>query len=127
MNKMRFLAPIWFLVVAAGFSAAVMLLWNWLIPAIFGLSAISFWQALGILILSKLLFGSFRFRHGKHGGWKRCDYMLVSGLSICSEMLPNITKFYPYQELSPLFLHIPLLQFACPHPTDNNFFGYINC
>jgi len=70
---MRFLAPIWFLAVAAGFSAAVMLLWNWLIPAIFGLSAISFWQALGILILSKLLFGSFRFRHGKHGGWKRGD------------------------------------------------------
>jgi uncharacterized membrane protein len=40
----------------------VMSLWNWLIPAIFGLKAISFVQATGLLVLSKILFGSF---HGK--------------------------------------------------------------
>lgn len=41
-------------------SAVVMELWNLLLPDIFGLRVISFWQALGLLVLSKLLFGGFR-------------------------------------------------------------------
>lgn len=36
-----------------------MLLWNWLIPVIFGLELINFWQALGLLVLSRLFFGGF--------------------------------------------------------------------
>jgi len=35
----------------------VFLLWNWLVPAIIGLPAITFWQAWGITILFGLLFG----------------------------------------------------------------------
>lgn len=42
-------------------SFIVMLLWNWLIPIIFGLKTITFIQAGGLLILSKILFGSFCF------------------------------------------------------------------
>lgn len=38
----------------------VMNLWNWLIPTIFGFKIISFTQALGLLILSKILFAGFR-------------------------------------------------------------------
>ena len=34
----------------------VMLLWNWLIPEIFGLSEITFWQAIGINVLCTILF-----------------------------------------------------------------------
>ncbi len=34
----------------------VQLLWNWLMPAIFSLPAITFWQALGLQILIALLF-----------------------------------------------------------------------
>lgn len=41
----------------AGLSALVMLLWNLLIPDIFGLITIDFWQAAGLLILARLLFG----------------------------------------------------------------------
>ena len=37
----------------------VMLLWNALMPALFGLPTIGYWQAVGLLILSKLLFGGF--------------------------------------------------------------------
>lgn len=48
------------LVVAAVLSLAVMGLWNWLMPALFGLKAIGFWQALGLVVLSKILFGGFR-------------------------------------------------------------------
>jgi len=44
------------------FGFVLMYLWNWLMPGLFGLKAITYWQAFGILILAKLLFGSF----GKH-------------------------------------------------------------
>ena len=51
-------------VAVAVFSLVVMGLWNWLMPTLFGLPAISFWQALGLLVLSKILFG----RSGGFGG-----------------------------------------------------------
>ena len=56
------------------FSLAVMYLWNLVLPGVIHVSAINFWQALGILVLSKILFGGFR---GGWGGrsrhWKRHD------------------------------------------------------
>ena len=61
MKKLRFLMPIWFFVIAATFSSIIMLLWNWLMPAIFGLTAISFWQAMGLFALARILFGNFGF------------------------------------------------------------------
>ncbi len=48
------------IVIAALLGLVVMRLWNWLTPALFGWHVITFWQALGILILSKILFGGFR-------------------------------------------------------------------
>ena len=48
------------------FGFIVQHLWNWLIPAIVGWHAITFWQAVGLLVLSKILFGAgFRGR-GEH-------------------------------------------------------------
>ena len=44
----------------------VMKLWNWLLPALFGWRQITFWQALGILALSRILFGGFGCGHGGH-------------------------------------------------------------
>jgi hypothetical protein len=44
----------------------VMLLWNWLLPPLFGWHQITFWQALGLLVLCRVLFGGLG-RHG-HGG-----------------------------------------------------------
>ncbi len=41
------------------FGYVVMLLWNWLMPGIFGLGVVTFWQAVGIVVLAKLLFGGF--------------------------------------------------------------------
>ena len=41
----------------------VMLLWNWLLPTLFGWRQITFWQALGMLVLCRILFGGFGF-HG---------------------------------------------------------------
>jgi hypothetical protein len=36
----------------------LMILWNWLMPTIFGLTEITFWQACGINLLSTILFKS---------------------------------------------------------------------
>ncbi len=55
------------LVVFAGFSAVVMLLWNALMPAIFALTAVTFWQAAGLLLLARILIGGFGGRHFGHG------------------------------------------------------------
>jgi hypothetical protein len=56
----------------AVFSFVVMSLWNWLIPPIFGLHTITFGQALGLLVLSKILFSGFRGRPGGPGmHWRR--------------------------------------------------------
>src|SRR5712691_7808385 len=41
----------------------VMLLWNWLLPPLFGWRTLTFWQALGLLALCRILFGGW----GGHG------------------------------------------------------------
>jgi hypothetical protein len=56
-----------FLMIAALLSWVVMSLWNCVLVAVLGVSVISFWQAAGILLLSKILFGGFQ----KSGGWGR--------------------------------------------------------
>ncbi len=45
----------------------VMSLWNALLPAIIGVKSIDFWQALGLLVLSRILFGGLGFRPGIFG------------------------------------------------------------
>jgi hypothetical protein len=59
-------------------SLGTMHLWNWLMPAVFGLRAITWAQALGLLVLSKILFGGLGrggFGRGRYGGgghrWKQ--------------------------------------------------------
>src|SRR5438270_13981294 len=57
--------------IAALLSFVVMQLWNHLLPEIAGIHSITFWQALGLLILSKILFGGFRRGGPPAWGWKR--------------------------------------------------------
>ncbi len=49
----------------------VMALWNWLMPSIFGLHTITYWQAYGLLILSKILFGGIRGGRGRCGDGRK--------------------------------------------------------
>jgi hypothetical protein len=55
-------------VFALAFGWLVMLLWNWLMPMLFGLKGITYWQAFGIVILSKLLFSGVGGHHKGHHG-----------------------------------------------------------
>jgi len=55
------------------FGYIVMGLWNWLLPGLFGFSAITFWQGVGIVILARIIFGSFNHRPaGHYRGHRRC-------------------------------------------------------
>lgn len=75
-NKKFFVARgIGFGIVFLGlFSLLVFLLWNWLMPAIFGLSTITFFQALGLLVLSKILFFGFHRRCGSPRHYRSKEY-----------------------------------------------------
>jgi hypothetical protein len=54
------------------FGWVTMSLWNWLIPQLFNGPVITFWQALGLLVLSKILFSGFGKSGGHHKAhWKR--------------------------------------------------------
>lgn len=44
----------------------LMFLWNWLMPIIFGLPKITFWQAIGLNFLSSILFKSYNNNSSKN-------------------------------------------------------------
>ncbi|MBA4348261.1 MAG: hypothetical protein C0413_05385 [Clostridiales bacterium] len=62
----------------------IMWLWNWLMPSLFGLRTIGFWEGLGLLLLAKIFFGfsssggsddgeKKRHKHGKASRRHRCE------------------------------------------------------
>jgi hypothetical protein len=60
-----------FVFIVVGIAVAglvVMLLWNSVMPALFALPMIRFWQAVGLLLLSRILFGGLR-GHGRIRHW----------------------------------------------------------
>src|SRR6266571_8956610 len=68
LKRLIFIAPMAILgillFIAIG-GEVVLQLWNWLLPPLFGWRQITFWQAVGILALCRILFGGFG-RHGLH-------------------------------------------------------------
>jgi hypothetical protein len=61
----------------------VMLLWNWLVPSLIGWRAITFWQAVGLLALCRILFG-----HHGWGGHGRSHWRRRAG-ERCGHMTPE--------------------------------------
>ena len=59
------------LTAAAVFTLVVFQLWNWLMPTLFGLHTITYWQALGLLVLSRMLLGGLRGRPHFGPPWRR--------------------------------------------------------
>jgi Ca2+/H+ antiporter, TMEM165/GDT1 family len=73
-RKLLFIIPIGLLAIAGFlgiFGGIVMLLWNNVLAVVLHISTIRFWQAVGILILSKILFGGFRGAHFGRHQWKQ--------------------------------------------------------
>jgi hypothetical protein len=83
-KKMIWIAPLAILAMAAFITIGgevVLHLWNWLLPALFGWRQITFWQAVGLLALCRILFGgvsgrgchrpNYRRRMAEH--WERLE------------------------------------------------------
>ena len=62
-RKWFFLIPVFIAAFIFIGGEAVMQLWNWLLPGLFGWRTITFWQGLGLLLLCRILFGGLG-----HGG-----------------------------------------------------------
>ena len=71
----------------AGFGFVIMWLWNWLVPELFSGPVITYWQTIGLLILSKILFSGIGHSHHRHYHdyrykeyWRRkCEEKMNSG------------------------------------------------
>jgi hypothetical protein len=57
------------LLFALVFGLVFKMLWNWLAPGVFGLKEIGYLQAVGMIVLARLLFGHRGMRPGFHRGW----------------------------------------------------------
>lgn len=96
MKKLIWIAPlamvgmVLFVTIGGGI---VMLLWNSLLPSLFSLPAITFWQALGILVLCRILFGGFGCSSGRsHSRSRRAGERIADRVADrVSERLENMT------------------------------------
>jgi hypothetical protein len=73
-RKLIWIAPLAIVAIAAfAFLGGwvVQHLWNWLVPALFGWRMVTFWQALGLLALCRILFGSWCGRSGGRSTFRR--------------------------------------------------------
>jgi hypothetical protein len=77
MRRKRFLKFLLLFIVVApilvfAIGEAILHLWNWLLPPLFGWHTITFWQAIALLVLCRILFGRFGSGgHGRHPGhWR---------------------------------------------------------
>jgi hypothetical protein len=49
----------------------VMRLWNWLVPSLFGFRQVTFWQAIGVLALCRILFGGSGWHRSGRSNFRR--------------------------------------------------------
>jgi hypothetical protein len=61
-RRFRGMFVLFFFAAAFGLSALVMWLWNAILPQVTGATTITYWQAMGLLVLARILFGGFHFR-----------------------------------------------------------------
>jgi hypothetical protein len=74
LKRLIFIAPLailGILVFVAIGGEIVLQLWNWLLPPLFGWSKITFWQAIGLLALCRILFGGFGFHGSGRSNYRR--------------------------------------------------------
>jgi hypothetical protein len=78
-------APVGFAVFITIGGWIVMSLWNWLGPELFGLRQVTFWQALGLLVLCRILFGGFGPGGGGRHSRKSRDRMSERWMNMTPE------------------------------------------
>jgi uncharacterized membrane protein len=78
----------------------VLHLWNWLLPPLFGWRLITFWQALGLLVLCRILFGGCGWRgpmrsHMRRRMGERFDRMTPEERERCRQRMRERFGFGP--------------------------------
>ncbi len=75
LQKHLIFVPLLLVVMLGLLGGLVTWLWNWLMPEIFGLGELNFWQAVGLLVLCRLLVGNIGFghHHPHRHGHGRCN------------------------------------------------------
>ena len=93
-RKRPYLLPLFFLATALATSAAVMLLWNLIIPELTGWALLSYPKAIGLLVLCRILFGGFRGRSGHASGrpWKQRSELRDKWCSMTDEQRSEMRK-----------------------------------
>ena len=77
------------------FGYLIQILWNWLMPDIFGLGTITYWQGFGLFLIAKFLFGGFRGHD--HYNYKRRDHVeWLRHKSIRRWSPEKLKKFFKY-------------------------------
>jgi hypothetical protein len=69
-RRLRMLIPFAVLAAVALFALVVHALWNGVLTDVLGVKAVTYWQALGLLVLAKILFGGFPCRGGGGHSWR---------------------------------------------------------
>ena len=85
-------APVGFAVFITIGGIIVMSLWNWLGPELFGLRLVTFWQALGLLLLCRILFGGFGLGGGHRHYRKSRDRMAERWMNMTPEERENLRQ-----------------------------------
>lgn len=72
LQKHLIFIPLFLVVMVTLIGALVMWLWNWHMPSLFGLPTLTFWQAVGLLVLCRLLVGNIGLGGHHHHGHGHC-------------------------------------------------------
>lgn len=89
------------LLLAGLFGFIFMHLWNWLMPDLFGIKTITFFQGVGLVILSKILFGSLKHHPGRHIGKHMSRKMKIRCAQLGDfppEVAENYSEYCEYWE-----------------------------
>ena len=102
-NILKIVIGVPLLILAIGY--ATMYLWNWLVPVLFHGPVITFLQALGILVLSKILFSGFKggrcgCHKGGHSMWR--DHMKEKWNNLSAEERNNLKNRF-FSKCGPKF------------------------
>jgi hypothetical protein len=81
------------LLLAGLFGFIFMHLWNYLMPDLFGIKAITFFQGVGLVILSKILFGSIKHHPGRHIG-KTLSRKMKNRCAQLGDLPPEVAENY---------------------------------
>ena len=66
-RRLRFYKPLFFIIGFGLLTLSVQYLWNWLIAPTFSVQPYNYWQAMGLFVLCRVLFGGFRFGQPNRG------------------------------------------------------------